>query len=75
MVSAERRSDLMALFKGKGWEIAVIIEAQRHRDPRKQLVWPVYVARVRSRYGCPTWLLIVTTDPAMVDWCDAPMMS
>jgi hypothetical protein len=69
VIPAERRSDLVVLLEGESPLLAIIIEAQLHRDTEKQYAWPVYVAGVRARHRCPTWLLVVTTDPGMVSWC------
>jgi hypothetical protein len=74
VIPAERRADLVVLFKAKGGPVlAVIVEAHLHRREEKRYAWPVYVAGVRARYRCPTWLLVVTIDPKLVRWCSKPI--
>lgn len=53
--------------------LAVVVEVQLHRDPRKRLSWPVYVTTLRARLSCPTALLVVCVDPAVATWAAAPI--
>jgi len=73
VIPAERRSDLIILFEAEEPLLTVIVEAQLRPDPEKRYVWPVYLSCGRARYRCPTWLLVVTTDPNTVAWCRTPI--
>ena len=73
VIPAERRSDLIILFEAEEPLLTVIVEAQLRPDPEKRYVWPVYLSCGRARYRCPTWLLVVTTDPTTVAWCRTPI--
>jgi hypothetical protein len=43
---------------------ALIVEVQLQEDRDKWLAWPVYVAALRARLGCPAVLLVVAPEPA-----------
>ncbi|WP_019927655.1 hypothetical protein [Nocardia sp. BMG111209] len=48
---------------------AVIIEVQRRSDTNKRWVWPLYHARIRHRYRCPTTLLVVSPTERTAEQC------
>ncbi len=52
---------------------AFVIEAQSDIDVRKHRTWPVYVAGLRARLGCPVTLVIVALDPQVAAWCAGPI--
>jgi hypothetical protein len=52
---------------------AVVVEVQRGRDRDKRWSWPVYLSSVRARTRCPAILLVVCTEPAIAQWCAAPI--
>ncbi|AKT38687.1 hypothetical protein [Chondromyces crocatus] len=70
-IPVERRADLVLLFECEGGaeKLAVIVEAQLQRDAWKRYVWLSYLAAVRERYRCPTWLLVVTPSEVVARWC------
>ncbi|WP_437632020.1 hypothetical protein [Sorangium sp. So ce854] len=76
IVPANRRADvIVVLLVGEQQRpaMAIVVEVQLSVDPDKPYSWPVYVTQTRARHRCPTRLLIVTIDPAMVRWCSRPI--
>lgn len=72
---AEVRADLVLTLTGKDRRpaLAIVVEAQLRRDPRKRYVWPLYLASLRRRLQCPVRLLVLTTRPAIARWCSRPI--
>ena len=52
---------------------AFIVEVQLRPDNDKLATWPLYVAGVRLRLGCPTTLVVVTDDEKTAAWCAKPI--
>ncbi|MEM9461133.1 MAG: hypothetical protein AAGF11_43615 [Myxococcota bacterium] len=52
---------------------AFIVEVQLRPDDDKLYSWPLYVAGVRLRLGCPTTLVVVTDDAATAAWSAQPI--
>jgi len=52
---------------------AFVVEAQGAVDVRKRRTWPLYVAGMRTRLGCPVTLVIVALDPLVAAWCAEPI--
>ncbi|MDC0669615.1 hypothetical protein [Nannocystis radixulma] len=52
---------------------ALVVEVQVERDARKRYTWPVYVAGLRARLGCPVTLVVVSLDPEVARWCAEPI--
>ncbi len=52
---------------------AICVEIQRKKDPSRHWQWPVYLATLRARLRCPTYLLIVATNPTVAEWCRNPI--
>jgi hypothetical protein len=52
---------------------AFVIEVQSDIDVRKRRTWPLYVAGLRARLGCPVTLVVVTLDPRVAAWCAEPI--
>ena len=52
---------------------AFVLEAQNDVDLRKRRSWPLYVAGLRARFGCPVTLVIVALDPEVASWCAEPI--
>ncbi|XYH95922.1 hypothetical protein ACMHYB_50380 [Sorangium sp. So ce1128] len=76
IVPSNRRADvIVVLLVGEQQRpaMAIVVEVQLGVDPDKPYAWPVYVTQTRARHRCPTRLLVVTTDPAMVRWCSRPI--
>jgi hypothetical protein len=70
----EYRADAAVVLTDAGKDIlAVVIEVQLSRDPRKRLTWPVYVTTPRARMNCPTVLLVLCMDTAIATWCAKPI--
>ena len=63
----------MVLFRDKSGAacLAIIVEVQQDIDPDKSLTWPLYVAAVRERHQCPTYLLVFAMKPRTAEWAKA----
>jgi hypothetical protein len=73
-VPTEYRADAVVVLRStQGPVMAAVVEVQRNRDGDKPWVWPVYAATVRGRLRCPTALLVICPDEAIVDWCKRPI--
>jgi hypothetical protein len=71
---AEYRADaVVVLVAGTAPVLAVVVEAQLHRDLDKRWSWPVYLTTLRARLRCPAALLVVCVDAAVGSWCAAPI--
>lgn len=71
----EYRADAVVTLSGGGAPVlAVVVEAQLRRDDDKRRSWPVYVATLHARLGCPVMLLVVCPDPATAGWCGTPIV-
>ena len=71
---AEYRADAVVVLLNDGAAVQVIIvEVQLAIDPGKRFSWPAYVTVSRAVHRCPACLLIVAPDPAVADWCAAPI--
>jgi hypothetical protein len=71
----EYRADaVVTLSDDSGLVLAVVVEAQLRIDPRKRQTWPVYVATLHARLGCPIILLIVCPKAAVATWCSEPIV-
>ncbi|MGK3999931.1 hypothetical protein [Sorangium sp. So ce1024] len=77
IVPSNRRADvIVVLLVGEQQQqpaMAIVVEVQLSVDSDKPYSWPVYVTQTRARHRCPTRLLVVTIDPAMVRWCSRPI--
>lgn len=69
---AELRADVVFTL-GEPVREAFVVEAQGERDPNKHIAWPVYVAGVRARWGCPTTLVVLALDDKVAAWCREPI--
>ncbi len=52
---------------------AFVLEAQNEIDIRKRRSWPLYVAGLRARLGCPVTLVIIALDARVAAWCAEPI--
>lgn len=73
VVPTEYRADLVVLLLEGRPLFAIVIEVQLSRDEGKWMSWPVYLASLRARVGCPTALLVVSPDAAVARWCAQPI--
>ena len=74
VASVEFRADAVSVFKVAGVvSAAVIVEVQRFESAEKRRTWPVYVAALRARLGCPVILLVVAPDEKVADWARRPI--
>lgn len=64
----EYRADLVLLLVDGTPVLGIIVEVQLAPDPRKDYVWPVYVATLRARLECPVVLMAVTPDETTARW-------
>jgi hypothetical protein len=53
----EYRADLVVLLVEGRPVFAIVVEVQLTRDEDKRWTWPVYLASLRARVGCPTALI------------------
>lgn len=71
---AEYRADVVLSFgPAEQPDEALVVEAQGSPDPRKRIRWPLYVAGVRARLGCPVTLVVLTLDEDVAQWCRTPI--
>ncbi|WAS94727.1 hypothetical protein [Nannocystis punicea] len=72
---AEHRADVVLGLGGAPGrpDEALVVEVQVERDARKRWTWPVYVAGLRARLGCPVTLVVVSLDPEVARWCAEPI--
>jgi hypothetical protein len=75
LIPVELRADLVLdLRDDQGRSVlAIILEMQRDKDPRKKRSWPMYLAAVHARNQCPTLVLVVTTDADVAAWAAEPI--
>jgi hypothetical protein len=52
---------------------AVVVEVQLQPVARKLRVWPVYVATVYARLGCPVSILVICPSLAVAKWAATPI--
>ncbi len=52
---------------------AFVLEVQNDINLRKRLTWPLYVAGLRVRLGCPVTLVIIALDLRVAAWCAEPI--
>lgn len=69
----EYRADAVISLTDGTRVMAVVVEIQRRRDPKKWLSWPVYLATLRARLGCPVSLLVICPDERVAAWCRTPI--
>ncbi len=48
--------------------LAIVLEVQREKAPRKKHSWPVYWAVARAERECPALVLIIATDADVAAW-------
>lgn len=66
---AEHRADVvLAIGEQERPEEVLVVEVQTAIDPRKHASWPVYVAGLRARHGCPTTLVVLALDDEVARW-------
>jgi hypothetical protein len=65
-------ADLVVTF-GRRPDCAVILEVQRARERRKLRSWPLYVAHLWARFGCPVFLLVFAPSRKLAEWCAKPI--
>lgn len=53
---------------------ALIVEVQTAIDSRKRRSWPVYVAGLHVRHGCPVDLVVLTLDREVARWAAMPIV-
>jgi len=70
LIPVEFRADLVLdLRDAEGAVVlAIILEAQREKKPRKKYVWPVYAAVGRAERECPTLVLVIAPDAEVAAW-------
>jgi hypothetical protein len=72
---AEHRADAVFGLGGapERPDEALVVEVQVERDARKRWTWPLYVAGLRTRLGCPVTLVVVALDRDVARWCAEPI--
>ena len=70
VASTEYRADAVVVLLDRDDVIvaAVIVEVQLAVDRGKQRTWPVYVAALHHKLGCPVILLVVTPSREVAVW-------
>jgi hypothetical protein len=66
----EARCDVVIVFRAPDGAplVAVIVEIQHQVDPDKRRTWPLYIAALRSRLGCPVLLLVLAPSATVGRW-------
>jgi hypothetical protein len=73
VVPTQYRADLVVLLSHGKPVYAIVVEVQLQPDEDKRSTWPLYLAGLRSRVGCPTALLVVTPDAGVAAWAAQPI--
>lgn len=75
VVSTEYRADAVVVLRDRDGAIvaAIIVEVQLGIDRHKERTWPVYVAALYHRLGCPVILLVVTPSSEVATWARRPI--
>ena len=74
VVPTEYRADAVVTLERAGSAVlGVVVEVQRHVDPRKRRSWPAYVATLHARLGCLVALLVICTDQSVAAWGATPI--
>lgn len=71
-VAAERRADLVAVFKGKE-PLATPVEIQLRIDRNKRFTWPQYVTGLWQRLRVQVRLVIITPFERVARWARQPI--
>jgi hypothetical protein len=72
LIPVEFRADLvLELLDAEGKVIlAVVLEAQREKKPRKKYTWAVYWSVVRAERECAAIVLVVAPDAEVAAWAE-----
>lgn len=75
VVPTEYRADAVVVLRDRDGAVvaAIIVEIQLGVDRRKERTWPVYVAVLHHKLGCPVILLVVTPSPEVATWARRPI--
>jgi len=75
VVSTEYRADNVAILRGSDGRpvTGVIVEVQLREDRDKLQTWPIYVAALRAKLGCPAMLLVIAPEPTIARWARRPI--
>jgi len=70
LIPVEFRADLVLELRdaNDALVLAIVLEAQRDKDPNKKYSWPVYVTVVRAKNRCDTIVLVIATDADVAAW-------
>lgn len=70
LIPVEFRADLvLELLNDQGKIIlAIVLEAQREKKPRKRYSWAVYWTVARAERECPAVVLVIATDTEVAAW-------
>jgi Protein of unknown function (DUF4065) len=73
LIPVEFRADLvLELLDGVGTVVlAIVLEAQREKKPRKKYTWAVYWSVARAERECPAVVLVVAPDAEIATWAAA----
>ncbi|WP_048833538.1 hypothetical protein [Nocardia cyriacigeorgica] len=53
--------------------LGIIVEVQLRKDHSRQWSWPVYLATLRARLRCPTYLMVFCPDRGVAAWSGRPI--
>lgn len=73
VVPTEYRADLVILLIDGKPVLGIIVEVQLYTAVPKLTSWPVYVAALRARLGCPACVLVVTPSDKVAAWASKPI--
>ena len=62
LTPTEYRADMVILLRRGGKNLlCIVLEVQLAIDKHKRLyVWPLYAAAAHAKFGCPTYVLVLT---------------
>ncbi|MFO0756316.1 MAG: hypothetical protein U0359_07475 [Byssovorax sp.] len=75
LIPVEFRADLVLELRDAADKVvlAIVLESQLEKKPRKKFTWPVYVAVARAERECPAVVLVIATDAEVAAWAAEPI--
>jgi hypothetical protein len=67
-------ADLVLLLGGKRPKAGIVFDVQLVLKKQKRRSWPLYVASLHAREGCPVYLVVLTPSARVARWASEPMV-
>ncbi len=74
LVPTEYHADLVLLLVEGQPVMAIVVEVQLSKKPRKRFTWPMYLMGLRARYECDACLFVLCADDDVARWCAQPIL-